>query len=509
MAFSSKLCLVRLPLELLLIIADFLCKPNSIGDGGQQATSSTHELRTLSLVCHHLRQLCLSRLFSRVKITRTGPLRQLKAKCDADPTFAALIRQLDLAHVDSPEEREDQKNRLECLCKRRDTRTPEERALINGPEYRYGPDILPTLLPRLSSLELLEIAADQIDSGLLTTINSHPSLATVAVPEAEALQPLISATSSSLLKIRAHLASLNFSDCVPNPLLPSLMSRGPRLAHVIVCNAWNARIGPDALSLPGLERLDVQLYLKPTFQMSWLPDFVDRHVDLKTIKFRGHGVMWRKNQDITFPLQFLDAVERESLTGMVKLGHFSISRTMLASSLDDWPVVHLELEIIRGVGVSTLHVVRPLAPRLSSLVLRMAPAGKQRVQIGTLVSLLSAFPSLQRLELHNVSRHLAFKGRAPWALPPSDSVEHSSRCLRAHRALRWVSARVAQHALLLEVILITDEGFETLPETPGLHPWSLKVTYRVQQNHDLELHGTPVEKFGMQVPKSKQSKGIM
>ncbi|KAJ7682482.1 hypothetical protein DFH06DRAFT_1389119 [Mycena polygramma] len=527
MAFSSngtsKPCLVRLPVELLLIIVDLLCETNSSGGGGQQATPSTHELRSLSLVCHHLRQLCLSRLFSRLKITHTGPLRLLKEKCDADPRFAALIkfltfvgvtyevltislyRQLDLARVDSPEERGDQKTRLEFLCRRRDPcDSPEE----SKAQYRYGPDILPTLLPRLTSLELLELPADQIDSGLLTTINSHPSLATVAVPKAESLQPLISATSSSLSKIRAHSASLNFSDCFPSPLLPSLTSRGPRLAHAIVCNERNARVGSDTLSLYGLERLDVQLYLKSTFPMAWLPAFVDRHGGLKTIKFRAHGFVWRRNPDIAFPLQFLDAAERQSLAGMVQLGHFSISRTIPASSLDDWPVVHLEMDIVRSVGVSALTIIRSTTPHLSSLVFRMAPSGKQSARIDTLVSLLSGFPSLQRLELHNVSRHLTFKGRAPWALPPSDSVVHTSRCVRAHRALRWVSGRVAQRELLLEVIHLTDDGFERLPETPGLHPWSLEVTYRVQENRDPELHGTPAEKFGRQVPKFSKSKGM-
>ncbi|KAJ6466688.1 hypothetical protein C8R47DRAFT_1153333 [Mycena vitilis] len=486
---------------------DSLCETNLIVSVEKQKIPSTHHLYSLSLVSRHLRQLCLSRLFSRIKVTHTGPLRLLKAKCDADWRFTALIRQLDLAQVESPEEREDQRNRLESFCRRRDIcASPEERNSNNGPEYRYGPDILPTLLPRLTSLKFLELAADQIDSRLLMTINSHPTLVTVAVCRA-ALETLISSTSSSLSKIRVHSASLRFTPSFQSPLLHSLMSRGLRLAHVIVGDEWRPRRGPDTLLLPGLEGIDVQLCLQPTLPMSWLPAFVDRHGGLKTIKFRAHGFVWRRNPDIVFPSEFLDAVERESLTGMVQLGHFSISRTMPASSLDDWPVVHLEMDIVRSVGVSALNIVHSMAPHLLSLVFRMAPAGKQRVQIDTLVSLLSAFPSLQRLELHNVSRHLAFKGRAPWALPPSDSVEHTSRCIRAHRALRWVSARVAERALLLEVIHLTDDGFERLPETPGLHPWSLKVTYRVQKNHDLELHGTPVEKFGMQLPKSKKAEG--
>ncbi|KAJ6466673.1 hypothetical protein C8R47DRAFT_1153290 [Mycena vitilis] len=508
MALSSSLSrLSSLPVELLLIIVDSLCASHPyMGCGGSQAIRRTRHLHSFSLVSRQLRRVCLSRLFSCLRITHTGSLRLLKTKCDSDSGFAALIRQLDLAQVESPEERKDRRNRLEFISRRRDT--CDSPNVNNAPQYRYGPDLLPTLLPRLASLELLELAADQIDSGLLRAINSHPSLATVAVPKAEGLQPLISTTSSCLSKIRVHSTSLKFTPSFQSPLLHSLMSRGPRIAHVIVCNQWNPSLGPDTLLLPGLEGLDIQVYLEPTLPMAWLPAFVDRHPSLNIIKFRGHGSMWRRNPDIVFPLQFLDAVERESLTRTVDIDHFSISRSISASSLDEWPVVHLEMTIKKSIGVSALNIVRSMAPHLSSLIFRMALSGKQPVHIDTLVSLLSGFPSLQTLELHNVSRHLTFKGRAPWALLASDSVHHTSRCIHAHRALRWVSARVAERALLLEVIHLTDDGYETLPEVPGLHPWSLQVTYRAQENRDLELYGPPAEKFGMQVPKSKKSKGM-
>ncbi|KAJ6581037.1 hypothetical protein B0H19DRAFT_491419 [Mycena capillaripes] len=474
--------LVLLPVELLLLIVDSLCEANSIpsigfGEEQKPISHSTHLLHSLSLVCRQLRRLCLSRLFSRMKITHTEPLRLLQAKCVVDAEFAGLIRQLDLAHVDSPEEREEKK--LYGY-------DPEKKKNL----YRYGPDILPALLPCLKSLEWLDLHAKQIDAGLLEVLNSHSSLATVAVSDMrlEALKTLSSTTSQSLSKIRVHSALLNICLKLQTPALHLLMSRRPRLAHLILRDNPNIGVGPGTLLLPGLERLEIGVYLPPISPMSWLPDFVNRHTSLKVIKFSRRG---RRNADILFESQFHDAMERESLSGAVDLIAFSISRTSSATSLDEWQVVHLDIEITKGVGVSALRFAHSLTPQLSSLDVRMARWGKEPVHIGDLVSSICLFPSLRRLELHWVYKHLIYEGPAPWPLPPSNPKHGTSGCIAAHSALRWITACVAQYALLLNLVHITDEGYELLKGTSNGHPWKLEVTYQVQRNGDLRILGTP------------------
>ncbi|KAF8213846.1 hypothetical protein K438DRAFT_1955944 [Mycena galopus ATCC 62051] len=471
--------LTHLPAELLLIIIHLLCEAHSIPStercDEETAVFSPRHVHALSLVCKHLRGLCISPLFSRLKVSHTRELRRLKTKCSAEPEFARLIRKLDLAKVHSP-------------TSERRGRNPSG---ADSP-YLYGPNILPAFLPCLESLEWLELDAKQIDATLLATINSHPTLVTVAIRDRvlESLWKLFSSTVEPLSKIRVHSVKLKTSFCfgLRCPQLHSLMGRRMRLAHLIVQTERNIQLGPGDLVVPGLETLDIGVYTEPTSPMSWLPAFTERHPNLQTIKFSGHGSAWIQNPDISFPLQFLGAMERESITGTVDLISFSISRTRSAASLGDWPVVHLEMEITKGAGVSALTIASSMAPRVSSLMVRMSRWERQPVHIDDLISSLCLFRCLRRLELHCLSRHLLFEGGPSWALPPPDpDVRPTSSCVIVHAALRWLTGFVAQRVSSLALVHITDEGYDFLENRA--YSWSLNFTYQVQQNRELEVYG--------------------
>jgi hypothetical protein len=124
--------------------------------------------------------------------------------------------------------------------------------------------------------------------------------------------------------------------------------------------------------------------------MAWLPNFVERHRTLKFIKFSGGGSSWRQNPDILFPLQFIDAVERESLTLAVDLESFSIFRAISASSLDDWQVLELEMTINDELGLSALRIASLLAPQISSLVIRMSRFTREPVHTVSSATFASA-----------------------------------------------------------------------------------------------------------------------
>ncbi|KAJ6515573.1 hypothetical protein C8R45DRAFT_1067150 [Mycena sanguinolenta] len=472
---------LRLPTELLLIVVRFLCEENPVPstecDEERPAFSPRH-LRSLSVASKHLRGLCVSRLFSHLRVTHTDQLKLLKVKCAVDPEFARLVRQLDLAHIHSPEE-QDSERRARSLA---------------GPEaiYRYGPDILPTFLPHLTSLEWLRLGTKQISAGLLLVLNSHPTLGTVAIRDRdlEGLRTLYSSTSLSLSKIRVHSAALSFSFGLRSPALQSLMDRNPTVANLIVRNATNIRLGSGDLLVPGLETLDIGVYMEPTSLMSWLPSFADRHHNLQVIKFSGCGSIWTTNPDISFPLQFIHALEIESMAGAVDLISFSILRTRSASSLDDWTVSHLEMAITKGVGISALTIANSMAPRLSSLIIRMPLSASQSVHIDYLILSVCCFQTLRRLELHRLSRHLLFEEGAPWALlPPDPDIRPTSRCAIAHAAYRWIAACVAQRIFSLDLIHITDEGRDYLNRRS--YPWDLELTYQVHQNRSIEVYGIP------------------
>ncbi|KAJ7708833.1 hypothetical protein B0H17DRAFT_1031020 [Mycena rosella] len=266
------------------------------------------------------------------------------------------------------------------------------------------------------------------------------------------------------------------------------MERGPRLPHLILSEKSNIKAGVGALFIPGLEILDIPIYMYMEF-MSWLPAFVERHKSLSTITFNGdqYNFRWSQNPDILFPLQFRDAVE--SLDRTVSLNGFSISRTGSAS-LDTWRVTALELTLHTADGISGLRLASALAPELSSLVIRMSSDDSSRrpIPVDDLASALGCFPSLRRLNLHKIFQHLVFEGPAPWDSPP-DADLNTSNCMIAHAALHWIMARVAQCTPTLELVHGADQGYDGKGHL--MHPWRLEATYQVRRNFGLDFDETP------------------
>ncbi|KAJ7493316.1 hypothetical protein B0H11DRAFT_2277387 [Mycena galericulata] len=453
--------LQRLPTELLFIILDFLridplyspfldCEEKKI-----PTSDFTRHIRTLSLVSRSLRHLCLPLLFSTLEITEKEQLWALKSKCIQDAEFACLIKKLDLKDVDS----------LDLI----------------------------SLLPHLRSLRWLDLKARQLDASALAAVNAHPNLTTVAVFDVflVALRKLSSSTSLPLSKILVPLAELDYKCSLRSPALHSLLDRVPRLAHLILRDTQCIRTGPGSAFFSGLEKLSIAASCGP-IPVPWLQTFVERHTSLKTIQFVGDdgGSSWRRNPDILFPLQFIGALEKESLTRTARLDSFSIFRTQSASSLNQWQVVELEITIIKAVGISALRIAGSLAPQVSSLCLRMRRWGRQPISVDDLVSPLARFTSLQKLDLHGMYRHLIFEGH-PSALPPSNGLRQTSGCLTAHAALHWLMARVAQSALSLDFIRIADKGDDHIEGRSLRVDWELEVTYQVRWNRELKVVGAP------------------
>ncbi|KAJ6495787.1 hypothetical protein C8R47DRAFT_372587 [Mycena vitilis] len=442
--------LASLPAELSLIIIDCLSERQLVPSlPGNPTAYSIHHIRSLSLTSRQLRNQCLRTLFMSVRVVDPSQLKLLTLKCTQDPQFAGLIRKLVLSKPESP-------------------------------------DILSGFLHRLPSLVWLE--TDDLNAELLATVNSHHSLKTVAIRDLHILRSLLPSTSLSFSKIRVKSAVLNYLFTLQSPELPLLLDRGSQLARVCLHAARHTKKGPGTLSFPGLEELEIRVDMRSRSPMSWLPAFVERHQSLQRIKFAGNH--WTKNPDIPFGLRFVDAVQREFLAFTVELNAFTVVRSQ-SSALEDWPVIQAHLIILEPIGLSAVNLVSSLAPQLLTLSIRMPRFGKKPICIHDLVSPLSLFPSLRRLELHGMYRHISAGGGAepPWALALTDPAQKVSDCTRAHAALRWVMTRAAHHAPSIEQIYITDEGDDWEGRSHTL--WRLKALYRVHNNCDLEVLGTP------------------
>jgi hypothetical protein len=112
-----------------------------------------------------------------------------------------------------------------------------------------SPDILGSLLrsllSRLKFLEWLHLHADRVDAALVAVFNSHLHLHTVAVhdPGLNTLTSFAPSTSFSLSKILIDSAILNCTLTLQSPALLSLMSRSPRVAHLILRGACDVKVG--------------------------------------------------------------------------------------------------------------------------------------------------------------------------------------------------------------------------------------------------------------------------
>ncbi|KAJ6561133.1 hypothetical protein DFH09DRAFT_503649 [Mycena vulgaris] len=458
--------LLHLPNELLINILDLLCETSlsliRCGEETKLPSYSTRHISSLSLVNRRLHQLCLPLLFYSLKFRHAQALqlRAFEAKCAEDTRFASLIRRLDLSYLNSSD-------------------------ILSS---------LPVLLSRLTSLQWLDLDVDQIDVNLLATVNSHSNLHTVAVCDSHlhSLRTLASSTSISFSKILINSATLEYCGLAQEmAALRSLMTRSPRLPHLILHDENIIKDGAGTLLLPGLEKLDIRVYSKRISPpMSWLPAFVERHKTLQTVTFTGdkYGRSWSRDPDILFPMQFMSAVDRDDLRRTVILNSFSISCTG-SPFLDSWQVTEVEMTITKAVGVSALRIISSLAPQLSTLVIRMPRAGRSSIPVDDLVSALGCFSSLRRLDLQFVYKHLLFGGQAPWALAPSDTGRKISDCITAHAALRWITARVAQGASAIDFFHLTDQGDDC--DGHLRHVWKLKATYEVRRDGQVELTGTP------------------
>ncbi|KAK7030552.1 hypothetical protein R3P38DRAFT_853240 [Favolaschia claudopus] len=387
--------------------------------------------------------------------------RLLQEKCIKDPQFSRLIKELDLRYVDCPEE-------------------------YRG-RYHYGPNILPALLPTLLSLERLHLPSEQLNSKLLATFNSHPTLLVVETsdPYLNALREMASETTESMSKIQVVSATLDLVFGFDDPAFHSLMSRSPRVVHLELRDEINITSGPGTVVIPGLETLGIQVCRAPSAPMTWEPAFIERHSSVKLVRFFGHDSLWNYDWASFWPLSRLDVPEGRILNRALKLVAFSISPTKTTPSFDDWPVTEVELELTETAGVCALPHVNALAPSISSIILRMTlRAAKLLVHFDDFVSSLSVFTSLQKLELHHLDRRLV-KEEIPKAFLVQRSYDMSG-CVEALVALRSLSACIANRAPSLAVIHVTDDGFDSEPGY-GPYSWRLNVTYKVTANREIEF----------------------
>ncbi|KAF8178625.1 hypothetical protein K438DRAFT_1844125 [Mycena galopus ATCC 62051] len=473
--------LLGLPTELLLIILGEICEIRYL-PSRKDTFRSIAGLHSLSKVNRILRSLSLPILFETTRCTSSQRLEELIAECTSNTRFAGLIRQLDVWDI--------------------------------GTQH-----LLPELVARLTSLVRLDLSADALDARLLTAINSHPFLTTVAVQGSRSqLETLMNIVRSTDLSFSKLLLSTILRD-LKSPLSPGIFSavaqRGARFSRLNLRNKiiFENQSVFDKSSLPNLAHLELFfVYHRSNSSgiQSWLLPFAQRHTNLTTVKFTYGCGNWGSISDVPFANDFLAATSSENIWGF-DLESFSIMRPASEwSSLKDWNVVQIQLKLRYTDRISVLKWASALAPHLSILELFLEPSRHTYpCHIDKFVLPFALVPSLRILHLSHGYTNLGINGRSPWIHSQPANMRTrlgSSTGVTALHALQWYMTRVAQQATGLEIIHVTDSGLDGAARARAATPWSLEASFRVLANEgrDLELLGSPkLQMAAKYLPKSK------
>ncbi|KAJ7027856.1 hypothetical protein C8F04DRAFT_1394608 [Mycena alexandri] len=460
-----------LPAEILLIIFAELYEKQSFPvqwdrlDSRPKSTAfeSISNLLPLSVVNRRLRLLCLPIIFRTFRCKSLNRLKQLFAECTTNSGFAGLIGQL-------------------CVIDLAIYATANDTVLID-------------LLPGLPALVWLDIRAFPEATPFLNAVNSHPTLNTVAVRD-DLSSSVVRILSSVNLPLSKILFSTTDHFLTFEKALPKVANLGARFSRVYITDESIDTHGAVAdLHLLDLKQLEVEVCYRTCSNHLWLPNFAQRHAHLGTIIVENRVAQLADAHCLIVPFvpQFAEMVRNGPAGAWVKLNSFSISRPASWSSLKDWPVVGLNLTIIDTVGIRDLATIFTLAPQLTSLDIDI-PVSLETVPISIhIVSFARPFSSLRflrTLHLKNAYAHL----HSNWAtLYGSTSRSRDfSVCFSALRAMRGHAERIAEQAPALELILITDAGYDESPTSN--EPWKLQSSYRVLHSNtcrDLHMIGLP------------------
>jgi hypothetical protein len=218
--------------------------------------------------------------------------------------------------------------------------------------------------------------------------------------------------------------------------------------------------------------------------------------------------------DVPFARDFLAAVSADGIFG-VHLHSFSIARPGASwSSLKDWDVMHLDLEVTNPAsGISALKLASVFAPRLSFLdvVLHemlntlpchivclqkkpLAPYSHVLSEQDQFVEPFTSLPFLRILSLSNGYANLQADEPSPWmtTLGSTENTYGTAAWVTALHALQWYMTRVAESATGLERIHVDEQGGGRVRRPGDL---VLKASFMVVTSRngarELEILGSP------------------
>ncbi|KAJ7600787.1 hypothetical protein C8J56DRAFT_911292, partial [Mycena floridula] len=371
-----SIMLTSLPEELLDVICDLLIEPSILKEiRPKKYTHASPELRSLSLVNHRLRRICLPWIFSYLECRSLAEVERLRDESLSNPTIVQWTRTFNFYGL-----------KPGCFRGKKTTQ------------------ILASFLPLFESLSLLDLRGIVVDNTLMVAINCHPSLATVLIssfPE----ERHDSLPWKKLIRSSIHTASLY--EETRNRLRQSSFDCGMSLA----CLEMYTYAGlPTKLIFSGLRKLALNRFGHDGFR--FLSCFLPQYPDINQITFADWDL---SDPYLPFLPRFTQAAKRCSLTDAVKVQTFTISPGCSDSEeslFNNWNVSDLSLRVSSSI-IQVLRLTSDIFSSITSLTLLTTLTNEEIFHMDVFCAEIAKFPALRILRLFHTLDRFNFGHQKP------------------------------------------------------------------------------------------------
>ncbi|KAJ7579736.1 hypothetical protein C8J56DRAFT_1104621 [Mycena floridula] len=408
------------------------------------------DILSLSTVNHQFRSICSPFLFSYIHCKSLNELESLEYECSAKSAFTGFIRTLDIDPF------------LE----------------VGDNFHTRGSALLVRLLVYLDSLAWLKLRDGRlIEASVVTSINAHPTLETVAVSEYSQIQTFLEAVGKTvpLDKFLIHKFGLDKDN---SRCLSLFEEHNIRLASLFFCG--NAPLSRIETRLLQCDLRELSIYDHLQISADQFHAFVALHPTLTRINiYDVNALGWHEStlskQHIT---SFRNAAEEESLGPNIMQFSISLSPSTStpAAGFDGWEVTRLDFGSVFS-PIETLSLAGTVFPKVTSLSITLVNR-EDPINIKALVALIfKYFPNLRAFGLHPASGLLTW---TPQQIPtfvefPGEPVELED----AAACLRTIAWHMFQASSLLATIEVSN--YDRRPRHE-LVTWSYQALYKAQRN---------------------------
>ncbi|KIK64945.1 hypothetical protein GYMLUDRAFT_240292 [Collybiopsis luxurians FD-317 M1] len=448
----TPMSLLKLPNELLDFVCQNLCNEHPLPEflsAQLKIRCTSSGINTLSLVNRQLRKTCLPFLFAHLRIRGIDDAQKFKKFCSENTVCFQFVRMLTLRNVD----------------------------LQNA---KVVDKIVCSLLPRFKSLACINLRQLDQYMNLLRLIPEHRTDLTVLADQLSTVPSRLRVTEPYTVS-SPSFTGLNLSKILllclhlvlPRPQEDFALN-GMKVIALDVLDSERLEADFASYFFDGLRELTLKLPLdtRPV-SFSWLSEFTSGHQYLQEIRLVNPRL---GSQVPPFISPFFDEAARLGLQQELRICEIYLSRvkTEAQPTTQQWNITQITL-LPRDRFIEILSLIVSFFPTVERLSVDLFH-DKSTCGIDDVVSVLSRYPSLQKLDLPFSFNNICDtqgKGRY-YSLD-----DYKQRVDTIDKGLRLLASRLAKAITTLKAFHFEERGVGYLPSNSGIdrrveRRWNLK-----------------------------------